>query len=504
MKEQEIIIDTVSSEDTKRKPISAEFELPQVQDFESRYGAEMPRRRGAAPSTRRAEGRSVRSSEKGKNPEKRTKDNAPQAGVSKKKKTPNPKKKRILLVVLSILLVLVLLGSCKLIQFLNNPLLGETDEDIINEQDAVQGNMVTVLLVGTDGGGTNTDTLILAILNTSTKEVSLVSVPRDTRVPNPHGGIGYAKINSVYAAKGMSGLISQVRDVTGMPINFYAMINFKGFREAVDILGGVRFNVPVRMKYFDPTQDLNIDLYPGMQLLDGNKAEQLVRCRNVYAQADLARTEVQRDFIIALLEQHATLGNVTKIPELFKAMEPYVKTSITANDAIKYGTAIAGIKSDSIQSYMLPGAAGSYGKNNVSYFVYDADKVEELGLEIGFKKSLVKHIPSPGKPNGGVTDADDVDADQTLKPGEEPPADDDETNEDKDTDKDKDKDSDKDNDKDKNSDKDKDKDSGKDSDKDNDKTDEKPSTDTDKKPDDSTDTPSTESGNSPTDYPDGI
>ncbi len=488
MKEKEIILNSFSSEDTNRKPSSVTFEVPEVQDFESRYASEMPRRRGAAPSSLRE-----RTKPSGKLPKK----SEPKSGGKK----PTSKKKKITVIILSVILLLLFIGSCKLIQFLNNPLIGETNEDILKAQDVIKDDIVTVLLVGTDGGGTNTDTIILAVMNTKAKEISLISVPRDTRVPNPYGGSGYAKINSVYAAKGMAGLISQVRDVTGMPINFYAMINFEGFREAVDILGGVKFNVPVRMKYYDPLQDLDIDLYPGMQLLDGDKAEQLVRCRSVYAQADLARTAVQRDFIIAMIEQHATLGNLPKIPDLYSAMEPYVKTSITANDAIKYGSAVVGIKSENIKSFMLPGAAGSYGASNVSYFVYDADAVEELCLEIGFKDSKVKRIPSPGKPNSGVTDAEDVDADQTIDPDDEPEKDEDE---DEDEDESRDEDEGKKPSSEKPSNKDED-------DKDEDDADNKLSSD---KTEDDTPKPKPEPEpkpqpepepeNDPTDYPDGI
>lgn len=488
MKEKEITVNSFSSEDTNRKHASIDFDVPEVQDFESRYAAELPRRRGAAPSKRGERTTPVNETPKKKEPKQKT------GG-----KKPNAKKKKITVIILSVILLLVLIGSCKLIQFLNNPLIGETNEDILKAQDAITDDMVTVLLVGTDGGGTNTDTIILAVMNTKAKEISLLSVPRDTRVPNPYGGSGYAKINSVYAAKGMAGLISQVRDVTGMPINFYAMINFEGFREAVDILGGVKFNVPVRMKYYDPLQNLNIDLYPGMQLLDGDKAEQLVRCRSVYAQADLARTQVQRDFIIAMIEQHATIGNLPKIPDLYSAMEPYVKTSITANDAIKYGTAVVGISSENIKSYMLPGAAGSYGASNVSYFVYDADATEELCLEIGFKNPKVKRIPSPGKPNSGVTEADDVDAEQTIDPDEALIEDDeDEETPEKESNKDKDNDTDKDKDKDKS-------DSSSKDNEEQDKTEAEESTN-DQPAEDDKDTSTTKPKpeNAPTEYPDGI
>ena len=68
----------------------------------------------------------------------------------------------------------------------------------------------------------------------------------------------------------------------------------------------------MRLKYDDPAQDLHIDLQPGMQHLDGDKSEQLVRSRNQYAMADITRTEVQRDFLKAVITQHATPANLFK------------------------------------------------------------------------------------------------------------------------------------------------------------------------------------------------
>ncbi len=330
----------------------------------------------------------------------RTTTRARQSGKSKKADLSRlktmTKRKKITFLIVSVLLLFFLISSCKFLFLLGNPLIGgDIDEEIKKAQDAVKNDMVSVLLIGTDGGGYNTDTIMLAVMNCKSKEISLISIPRDTRVPNPYGGSGYAKINSVYAAKGMAGLISQVKAVTGMPVNFYAMIDFEGFREAIDVLGGVEFNVPQRMKYYDPVQDLNIDLYPGVQILDGDKAEQLVRCRNIYAQADLARTEVQRNFIKATIEQHATVANLTKLGDLYKTLEPYVKTSVTLGDALKYGASVTGVKSDRIYSYMLPGAAGSYGSKNISYFIYDAEEVKALANEIGYGEVEVVRLPAP-------------------------------------------------------------------------------------------------------------
>ena len=260
------------------------------------------------------------------------------------------------------------------------------------EVDELIEDKVSVLLVGSDGGGYNTDTLMLVMMDCKTHTINILSIPRDTRVPNPYGGSGYAKINSVYAASGMDGLIRQVGEVTGLPVNFYVKVDFAGFREAIDVLGGVDFDVPMRLKYDDPAQDLHIDLQPGMQHLNGAQAEMLVRSRNQYPMADITRTEVQRDFLKAVITQHATAANLLKINDLYSILTQYVTTNITLGDALKYGPQITKVSSESIQSYILPGTTDSYGN-----WLYDAEEMERLANEVFWYNVTVRPTPRPSK-----------------------------------------------------------------------------------------------------------
>ena len=260
------------------------------------------------------------------------------------------------------------------------------------EVDELIEDKVSVLLVGSDGGGYNTDTLMLVMMDCKTHTINILSIPRDTRVPNPYGGSGYAKINSVYAANGMDGLIRQVGEVTGLPVNFYVKVDFAGFREAIDALGGVDFDVPMRLKYDDPAQDLHIDLQPGMQHLNGAQAEMLVRSRNQYPMADITRTEVQRDFLKAVITQHATAANLLKINDLYSILTQYVTTNITLGDALKYGPQITKVSSESIQSYILPGTTDSYGN-----WLYDAEEMERLANEVFWYNVTVRPTPRPTK-----------------------------------------------------------------------------------------------------------
>ena len=311
-------------------------------------------------------------------------------------KTPmNPKKKRIMIVCIIVSVLLVIgITAWGVSSLLGAKIGGETEPNV--EVDEIIEDKVSVLLIGADGGGTNTDTLMLVMMDCKTHALNILSIPRDTRVPNPYGGSGHSKINSVYAAKGMDGLIRQVGEVTGLPVNFYVQVDFAGFREAIDVLGGVDFDVPMRLKYDDPAQDLHIDLQPGMQHLDGDKSEQLVRSRNQYAMADITRTEVQRDFLKAVITQHATPANLLKINDLYSILTKYVKTNITLGDALKYAPQLTKVNADAIQSYILPGTT----LDGSGDWLYNAEEMERLANEVFWYNVTVRPTPRPSsKPN---------------------------------------------------------------------------------------------------------
>ena len=174
----------------------------------------------------------------------------------------------------------------------------------LDQQDESVG-MVNILLLGVDEGGNRSDTIMLVSLNGKTNKVNILSIPRDTRVPV---GRGYQKINAAIGigkqevAKGnlqepeeLS--VEKVKMLTGLPIHYFMSIDFDGFKEVIDVLGGVDFEVPFNMVYDDPVQNLHINLKAGMQHLDGEAAHDFVRFRQGnpghkgYATGDLGRIE---------------------------------------------------------------------------------------------------------------------------------------------------------------------------------------------------------------------
>ena len=143
----------------------------------------------------------------------------------------------------------------------------------------------TILLAGTDKSGDRTDTVMLLSVDRSAKRLTLLSIPRDTKVNStytPH------KINIAYGVngkdqEGMEALMDYVTELVGFRPDGYVLIDLDVFVDLVDKMGGVKFDVPCDMDYSDPAQDLTIDLKAGMQRLNGEQAMGLVRFRSGYA-----------------------------------------------------------------------------------------------------------------------------------------------------------------------------------------------------------------------------
>lgn len=259
---------------------------------------------------------------------------------------------------------------------------GDINESYVEPVDKAKGK-VNVLLLGVDKGGLRTDTIIVASYDLDNNAVNLLSIPRDTRM---YIGRQYQKINAAHAMsqngkiKGPQGSIEAVTRLTGIPINYYVEFSCTAFRNTIDALGGVDIDVPQRMKYSDPAQDLYIDLQAGMQHLDGDKAEQLIRFRK-YPRGDIQRVEMQQTFVKALAEQKLNLTIITKLPDLFKTLQKDINTNFTALDVIKYLPNLKDLSSENINMHSLPGDF-SGAKYSASYWLADIEKTKTLVSEV--------------------------------------------------------------------------------------------------------------------------
>ena len=226
-----------------------------------------------------------------------------------------------------------------------------------------------ILVLGVDVEAKLTDVIVLCQVDTENHKMNMLSVPRDTRVTvNGHT----AKINSAYHG-GVEQTIRLVKEVTGLPIHYYFLINTTAFRDTIDALGGVDFDVPQDMKHTDPLQNLYIDLKKGYQHLDGDKAEQFVRFRG-YPMGDIARIEAQHAFFNALVEQKLAAKYVLKIPEVYNVIARNSSTNMRVADMLSTGKHLLAIDKSNYNTYTLPGST----REGTSDYIMDANAIREL------------------------------------------------------------------------------------------------------------------------------
>lgn len=218
-----------------------------------------------------------------------------------------------------------------------------------------------VLILGFDKRPRDTvfrsDSMILARVDPKTKQVWLVSIPRDMRAQVP--GHGYTKVNNAYALGKEQLAIDTVEKLTGQKINYYMGVDFTGFRQIVNAMGGVWIDVPVEIndRQADPSKGKKYShIDAGYQLLDGNHAITFVRARHQFADQDFTRMKNQQRFFKAIADQIATKTSVAKIPRIVSTAAPYISTNMTLIEMLRTAQALKGSGSDSIQSTTLPGS----------------------------------------------------------------------------------------------------------------------------------------------------
>ena len=243
-------------------------------------------------------------------------------------------------------------------------------------------NRINILLLGVDDPDPETpsvlsrrsDTMIVASINPKEGTMNLLSIPRDTRVAIP-GHPGHDKITHAYAYGGEALAVQTVENLLGVPINYYTTVDWQGFIQVIDILGGVDLYVEQNMKYEDPYAKLVIQLTKGYQHLDGDKAGQYVRFRHDEL-GDIGRVQRQQRFLKALSQELLQVGTIPKIPSLIATINQYVSTDMTMFTMLKLANTIKTMHNDGVQTEMLPGDFADI--DGLSYWVPDKKETNRL------------------------------------------------------------------------------------------------------------------------------
>ena len=271
---------------------------------------------------------------------------------------------------------------------------------------------VLLLGISTDQTGVDlTDTIIVASYNPNTQKATLLSIPRDTYTgKTPSKATAYEKINSLYNRKHRPDeTLEAVNKITGLGIEYYAVIKTEALIELVDAIGGVTFNVPMDMYYNDKTQDLHINLKKGEQLLDGDKAEQLVRFRHnddgtsypeEYGDNDIGRMRTQREFIMATIKQTAKPENIFKLGQILEIAEKNIITNIDFDVAKDYIPYIVEFNTENMLTETLPGENKYVTATSTWMFFYDEEETESLIQELFYDRDIQEETTENGETTG--------------------------------------------------------------------------------------------------------
>ena len=234
-----------------------------------------------------------------------------------------------------------------------------------------------ILLLGLDARadepelGDRTDTILLVTIDPDENYASILSIPRDTRIRYEGK---WRKINEVYTADGAEGSVRAVEELLQMHIDRFAVVDFQGVIELVDLMDGVVVDVPVNM--YKPLE--NIDLKKGPeQHLGGYDALAYMRYRDEWL-SDMDRSERQKEVLLQLADKLLQPRNLLKLPTIASTALAYMKTNISLQEIITLAKFGRTILNNGVENRVLPGVNDYYlgGWYYVSF-------LEELGLPMG-------------------------------------------------------------------------------------------------------------------------
>jgi LCP family protein required for cell wall assembly len=266
----------------------------------------------------------------------------------------------------------------------------------------VSGSRITILLAGLDQYSTRSerlyDSLMVISVDTETKHISMVSVPRDTAgYPLYWGGTGKIKINAIptYVKNGwlnspdqpVTTLVNEVSYLVGIPINYYGVLDLGSFMTLIDMVGGVDITSPSAIN--DPTYDwldgspYGFQLSAGAHHLDGRHALAYTRSRHGSGNSDYARAGRQQQVFVAVAHKMATPAMAVRLPDLMGQAASLVKTNFPASRVADMVDLAQSAPSANFDNFVLgPPYSVSSATSSASTSCLRLDKVAPLSVKL--------------------------------------------------------------------------------------------------------------------------
>ncbi|MEN1970212.1 LCP family protein [Lentibacillus sp. N15] len=312
-------------------------------------------------------------------------------------------KKRILLMLLFLFIIIVGIGSYLFYQAYQAAKGSYKDLDrpgersALREKDVAIGkDPISILLIGVEAYATSdkngrADTQMIVTLNPHTNKMTLTSIPRDTRVELPAEGAGqYAgvhKINAAYTYASITGYgpnkftVETAERLLDIPIDEYATVNFDGFRDIVDALGGV--TVDIKNGFWEKNiynHDERIYFKEGQAKLNGEEALAFVRMRKRAVNSEYPREERQRQFIQSAVKEAISVGTIFKIGEISDILGKDVETSLSPGEIYALEKAYSSLDASGIDTLTIDGSDQMIG--GASYFTPTDQGLSEVSRRL--------------------------------------------------------------------------------------------------------------------------
>lgn len=284
--------------------------------------------------------------------------------------------------------------------FINNAVL-----QILNDSDVAREPFY-MLLLGTDGrpgeSEYRSDSIILARIDPTEKQATLISIPRDTKVVYKGETM---KINATHFYDGPEGVIQAVNDLCfggQEKISHYAEIDFEGMQKLIDAVGGIDINATEGV---DDPEHLDIVIEPGQQHMDGATALTYARARYQYADGDYTRMRHQRQVLGALANKILNEIDPTTIMSTIESLSEMVSTTLSVQDILAVANAMRGMDVDNMYVANLPSWAGEDTYVNGQSYVFVIE--DELA-------AMMERVEAGENPEGPQTMGSDSSGDSTL------------------------------------------------------------------------------------------
>lgn len=267
-------------------------------------------------------------------------------------------------VIVFLMFVVIFAAGFILLNFFKNDGTGGEIFDISKD------NEFMFLLAGVDSTGedtgTRTDTLMLVNVNKDKNTVDMISIPRDSYV-SIRGSMD--KINAAHSYGGIDLTMEVVRDFLGINLDKYFVISFDAVIAGINALGGMDVEVSNEVASA-------MGISPGIRKMRGDEVLAYVRFRKGYQNADLGRINTQQDFMKQFIKEATKVENISKLPAVYRAMKPYIKTNIGFTSLSSLALDFKSVDPSNINSIRLEGEPFNAG--GISYFKVYPNSIEDI------------------------------------------------------------------------------------------------------------------------------